>query len=158
MRFWSQNKLLNVRWHMFSLPMKLMVLPGNYSFLNLAFKLTDLSCLATTELEIAFSCRNQTHLVLTKFVGERAIKGSYMATSVEILKKQDKATDSNISTTKWMALTSFILEGIELLILEPLTLWSWWCSHCAFHVSWEFSQMLQIAPINFVASCYLKNV
>jgi hypothetical protein len=44
--------------------------------------------------------------------------------------------------------------------LEPLTLWSWWRSHYAFHASWEFSQMLQIAPINFVASCYcsLKNV
>jgi hypothetical protein len=59
-----------------------MVLPGNYSFLNLAFKLPDLSCLATTEPEIAFSCRNQTHLLLTKFFAGRAIKGSYMATSV----------------------------------------------------------------------------
>jgi hypothetical protein len=63
------------------------------------------------------------------------MKGSYMATSVEILKKQDKATDSNISTTKSLALTSFILEGIKLLMVEPLTLWSWWCSQCAFHAS-----------------------
>jgi hypothetical protein len=55
-----------------------MVLPGNYSFLNRAFKLTDLSCLATIELEIAFACRNQTHLLLTKLVAERAMKGSYM--------------------------------------------------------------------------------
>jgi hypothetical protein len=51
-----------------------MVLPGNYSFLNLAFKLTDLSCLATTEPEIAFSYRNQTHLLLTKFLREEQLK------------------------------------------------------------------------------------
>jgi hypothetical protein len=63
------------------------------------------------------------------------MKGSYKATSVEILKKQDKATASNISTAKSLPPTSFILEAIELLMFDPLTLWSWCCSHCAFHAS-----------------------
>jgi hypothetical protein len=70
-----------------------------------------------------------------KFVAERAMKGGYMATSVGMLKKQNKVTASNISTTKSFASTSFILEGIELLMLEPLTLWSWWCRQRAFHAS-----------------------
>jgi hypothetical protein len=52
---------------LFSLSAKLMVVLGNYNFLNHVAKLTDLSCLATTQLDSILLQKSNSLPIIKKF-------------------------------------------------------------------------------------------
>ncbi|KAH9569195.1 hypothetical protein CY35_03G119300 [Sphagnum magellanicum] len=67
MRFRNEDKLPNLRSRLFSLSAKSMVVLGNYSFLSHVAKLTDLSCLATTQLDSFFLQKSNSLPIIKKF-------------------------------------------------------------------------------------------